>query len=567
MHLIWIFTLLSSSLWAHQSSLTPEGKEIFWSNPNVPMAIHTNTADLTDSQVRNIIQNSMNEWNLSSNAKINAAGSSSNEIKFVSNFPYGRAVLGVTELSYNSVGAISKATILLNDDYKFHSQPGIYGGMEVFLGDVVTHELGHVFGLSHSEVLDASMFYSSFSGQSTVSYDDKTGVRKKYDPSYGRISGSIRGGSHIGVLGTHVQAISRKTGKASAAISDENGEFELGGLDVEDTYYLYTSPIRNSSSLPGYFSNVQTKFCPASYVGSFFSKCGGENRGKPQGISLTANRPDIDVGVVTINCDLKSNLEYNYQKLNSTFSPITIFTYDPRNWEKVEQAFVGWFQNPTANSWSGTDRLRVDFSQLEETSGLEVKFSLVSFPLGTQLEYRLSLSNSTQNFLNNQSTLVQSQITKTYDADFEYSVPLSATRSRNVFDISISSRKLGSSYLAATFPSFENFTSSKHHPYLIVASLWQNSFGHKTPIVNTESLLSDNSACLDAPYTHTVTKSKEANSGSALVNEQSVAGAASCGTIDPPSNGPGSSLPLMALGFLFALIASSAAKSHKKFLS
>ena len=566
MHFIWLLSLLSCSVWAHQSSLTPDGKEIFWAIPDVPLAIHSNTSDLTNTQVRNIIHNSMNEWNLSSSAKVSPASASNNEIKFVSNFPYGRAVIGVTEVSYNNAGAISKANILLNDDYRFHSQPGIYSSMEVFLGDVVTHELGHLFGLSHSEVLDASMFYSSFSGQSSLGYDDKTGIRKKYDRSFGRITGTIRGGNHIGVLGTHVQAISRKTGKASAVISDENGNFELGGLDTEDTYYLYTSPIKNTNSLPGYFANVQTKFCPASYVGSFFSRCGGDERGKPQGISLTENRPEVDVGVVTINCDLKTDLKYNTQKLKSTFSPITIFTYEPHN-EKVEQAFVGWFQNPSSNAWSVADKLRVDFSQLQG-SGLEVKFSIVSFPLGTQLEYRVGLKNSVYEYFNNQDTLKLSPLNRTYDADFEYTVPLSLNGANNIFEISISSRRLGSSYLAATFPSFETFTSSKHLPYLLIVSLSENISGISSPVVNTESFLSDNSSCLDAPYTHAVTKNKEASTGSALVNEQSMAGAAaSCGTIDPPGSGPGSSLPLMTLGFILALLASSALKSHKKFLS
>jgi len=566
MHFIWLLILLSGSVWAHQSSLTPDGKEIFWANPDVPLAVHSNTSDLSDSQVRSIINNSMNQWNLSSSAKVNSASSSNNEIKFVSNFPYGRAVIGVTEISYNNAGAISKANIILNDDYKFHSQPGIYPSMEVFLGDVVTHELGHLFGLSHSEVLDASMFYSSFSGQSSLGYDDKTGIRKKYDRSFGRITGTVRGGNHIGVLGTHVQAISRRTGKASAVISDENGNFELGGLDTEDTYYLYTSPIKNTSSLPGYFANVQTKFCPASYVGSFFSKCGGDQRGRPQGISLTQNRPDVDVGVVTINCDLKTDLNYNTQKLKATFNPITIFSYDPQS-EKVEQAFVGWFQNPTVNSWSTSDKLKVDLTKLQGT-GLEVKFSIISFPLGTQLEYRVGLKNNAYTFVTNKDSLVLSPLTRTYDTDFEYTAPLSLNAADNVFEISISSRKLGSSYLASTFPSFETFSSSKHHPYLLIVSLSEKAFGESNPIVNTESFLSDNSSCLDAPYTHSVTKNKEPSTGSALVNEQSVAGAAaSCGTIDPPGSGPGSSLPLMTLGFILALVASSALKSHKKFLS
>jgi predicted Zn-dependent protease len=240
--------------------MTPSGAELFWANPNVPVKISTNTTDLSAVQTVNIISDSMNQWNQNSPAQILNSSSSTNKIEFVSDFPYGSAVLGLTELSYNSNGAIQKASILLNDDYTFKANPGLYGAGEVYLGDVVTHEIGHLFGLSHSEVLNSSMFYSSYSGQSSLSSDDKSGIRAKYGQNYGTITGFVKGGSSIGVLGVHVQAISRKTGESIGAISDETGSFVVSGLDLNDTYYIYTSPIKNPNSLPGYFANVQNEF-------------------------------------------------------------------------------------------------------------------------------------------------------------------------------------------------------------------------------------------------------------------------------------------------------------------
>jgi hypothetical protein len=507
----------------------------------------------------------MNQWNMSSVAKVNSVSASHNEIKFVSNSPFGPAVLGVTEVSYNSQGAIQKATILLNDDYQFRSTPGIYPGMQVFLGDVVTHELGHLFGLSHSEVLDSSMFYASYSGQSTVSFDDQTGIRHKYDSSFGKISGSVRGGGNIGVLGAHVQAISRKTGKASAVVTDENGEFELGGLDIEDTYYLYTSPVKKLDSLPGNFSNVQDRFCPASYVGSFFSKCGSEFNGKPQGISITSDVPQVDVGIITINCNLKTDVDYNSQKLNSTFAPMRIFSFDPGRIEKVEQAFVGWFRSPSVTTWSDPDRFEIDYSSLT-TNNLFVKISLVSFPLGTQLEYQIDIKNNIQHFALGENSLEYSSLTNTYNPDYEIFVPISTDGANNIFEIGISSRKLGSSYLASTFPAFATFSSATDLPYLLITSLWQNQGGVMTPIVNSEPILSDNAACLDAPFTYAVTKTKDLSGNSPLTNDQ-MAAAAGCATIGPPGSGPGTSLPLLTLGFILSLMASSLFKSRKNFLS
>ncbi len=567
MYFVFLLTFFSCLSMAHQSSLNPEGNELFWSNPVIPMVIQTNTSDLPPSTVTSVVQASMAQWNVSSGeARINSVGSSNNEIKFSSTFPYGNAVIGVTELSYNTAGAIQKATIILNDFYRFHASPGIYPPREVFLGDVVTHELGHVFGLSHSEVLDASMFYSSFSGQSTVAFDDQTAVRQKYDSGFGKISGVVKGGNDIGVLGAHVQAISRKTGKASAVVTDEDGKFELGGLNLEDTYYLYTSPIKNPDSLPGYFANVQDEFCPASYIGSFFSKCGRDQEGKPQGISLTNSLPEVDVGAVTINCGLKVNEDYNVQKLQTTVAPVTMFTYDPNKPEKVEQAFVGWFRNPSTSTFSNSDILKADYTNLSGAGSQFLKFSLVSFPFGTQLEYEVDVRNAGSSFVTGQRTLVYSSVTDTYSTDYETFIPLSSIAVNNMLEIKIRSKKLGTTFTSLTFPAADTFSSGTFLPYMVVVSLWEEVMGVKVPVVYTEANLSDNQACLDAPFTFAVSKAKNPSDGAPASTDQ-VAAAAGCGTIEPPKNGPGSKMGMMTLGFFLSLIATSLGKTRKKFLS
>lgn len=569
MYLVVLLTFFSSLTWAHQSTLNPDGNEIYWVNPVVPMVIQTNTTDLTAATITSVIQNSMNQWNGSSNvARVNSVGSSTNEIKFSSSFPYGNAVIGVTELNYNTSGAIQKATIVLNDYYKFHGSPGIYAPREVFLGDVVTHELGHVFGLSHSEVLDASMFYSSFSGQSTVGFDDQTGVRQKYDTAFGKITGVVKGGNNIGVLGVHVQAISRETGKATGVVSDENGNFELGGLNLNDTYYIYTSPVKNPESLPGYFANVQDEFCPSSYVGSFFSKCGREYEGRPQGISLNSQDPEVDIGTVTINCGLKANETYNAQKLLASFnSPVAIWENDPQtNFPLVEQAFVGWFRNPSTTTFSTADVFTADFSA-QSSSSLYAKVSIVSFPFGTQLEYEVDIKNAVTNFVTGHRPLIFSAVTDTYSTDYESFVPMSTDSSQNIFEIKVKARKLGTSYVSQTFPSSETFSSSSFLPYLLIVSAYEdNGSGIREPVLNTGSALSDNQACLDAPFTYAVSKTKSANADTGASTDQ-VAAAAGCGTIEPPKSGPGSTLGIMTLGFLLSLMATSLGKTRKKFLS
>lgn len=557
-----ILSLFLASAWAHQTSLSTGGNELFWVNPNVPLTIVTNTSDMSSSTARSVILSSMNQWNLSSSAKVTES-TSQNEIRFVSNFPYGSAVLGVTELTYNNAGAIQRAIISLNDDYRFRGAPGFYPYGEVYLGDVVTHELGHLFGMSHSEVLSSSMFYSAFSGQSTVSMDDRSGIRQKYDSSYGRITGYVKGGSQIGVLGAHVQAISRKTGEASGAISDETGAFTLGGLDLDDSYYLYVSPIKNPSSLPGYFANVQTEFCPAAYVGSFFTACGRENDGKPQGVTLTADAPAIDVGVVSISCSLRSDEDYSYEKLQTSFQPVTIYDYGLD--QKREKAFVGWFRSSPS---SMADVLKIDLSDFNEVSGNPkfLKISLVSFPLGSQLEYTMSVKKDGVLEPGAGRALSYSSTTETYNPDFETYISLDSVTSRNNFEISLESKRLSNSYAAQTFPSYMQFANDQYLPYLIIAGIWEQSGAQLRPMLDTSALLSDNNACLDAPFTYAVSPARDANDDSSLSAREGVT-AAGCGTIEPPSSGPGSSLPLIVLGFMFALLPSLLAKSRKKFLS
>lgn len=568
MQLFLLLFILTTQTWAYQASLSSSGYGLHWVNPTIPLAINSSTKDLSASDVRTIIESSMNQWNLSSSTNIYRASSSNNEIRFASNFPYGSAVLGVTEISYNNAGSIQRASIILNDDYYFHSSPGFYPPGEVFLGDVVSHEMGHLLGLSHSEVLNSSMFYSSFPGQSTLSLDDKSGGKSHYDSGHGTISGFIKGGNSIGVLGAHVQAISRNTGESVGAISNENGFFEIGGLDLNDTYYIYTSPIRNPNSLPALYSNVQDKFCPGSFVGSLFSACGRQHDGKPTGITLTAANPSIDVGTISISCSLRSDQDYDLQKLQTTFAPIEIFNYGTE--QKNEKAFVGWFRKSTGTAWSQADKFLINLADLP-LSGMNPKYlklSLVSYPFGTQLEYQMTVKQNGTALSSASRGISYSTLDETYNTDFYVHLPLSSSPENNLFEVNISSRKLSSSYTAQTFPSFSQFTSDAYLPYLMVASIYESGVNGMMPILDNLAYLSDNESCLDAPFTFAVAKAQSPISSSqGEIKDQTVA-AVGCGTIEPPGDGPGSSsFPLLTLGFFLTMLASSLIKGRKNFLS
>jgi hypothetical protein len=375
----------------------------------------------------------------------------------------------------------------------------------------------------------------------------------------------VKGGSSIGVLGVHVQAISRKSGESIGAISDESGSFVIGGLDLNDTYYIYTSPTKNPNSLPSYFANAQNEFCPGSYVGSFFSPCGREFDGKPTPINLTQETSTIDVGTITINCALRSDQDYSYQKLQSNFTPITIFDYALEN--RHEMSFVGWFRKTTSSTWSSADVFKVDLSSFNVTGAVKkIKFDLIAFPFGTQREFQMSVYQNGNASPLATKTLSFIPLTQTYTNDMSVTLPLAYAITENIFEIHIKSKRLGSSIVAMTFPSAFDFSNDSYLPYLVNVSLMENVNSNLSPIIDTEPVLSDNESCLDAPFTYAISKTEPQESPATIGEDQTVA-AASCGSIDPPQNGPGQSMPIMAIGFFLLVILTNSLKGRKKFLS
>jgi len=551
MRYIWIFLLSLSPVWAHQSLLTDSGDQVRWTKSHIPLVLKLeNSNQGSQNEIKNVIQNSINEWNRHSTVKVvpSASDPSGNTLSFVRNFPYGRGVLGVTEVKHSAPGVIESARIFINDDYYFST---VTGGYRTFLGDVVTHELGHMLGLGHSEVLDSTMFYTSFSGHHSLATDDIAGVRGKYDKqNFGKISGVIQGGDGVGILGTHVQAISRTTGASVGAISKANGEFEIPGLDLDDTYYIYTSPLKNLSPLPEYFANSQSKFCPGSYRGSFFSQCGFDNEGIPQGINLSSSYPSIHVGAVTINCEYKTPFLYSQSKTGES-SPIDFYQFAPGNYER---AMSGWFDHETRGVESKPDTFHIDLSEIKASNSgnanLFVRILALAHPFGSEIDLKIKVLPNLQG----------SMISGTNNAIID--VPLSLAPSFLEVEVTSMRNSLGYNSI---FPVIEDLRGKASHPYLMVAGIVEKVGGKAYPFVNTESYLSDNSSCLDAPFAKSIEPVK-VQVEKLSTNEDIVT--PGCGTIGtPPTSGPGSSLPLMVLGFLLTMLASFGMKSSKKFLS
>jgi len=147
-----------------------------------------------------------------------------------------------TRIFYDVKGFITEADIVLNPFVQFSSDgtPGTYD-----LESTLTHEIGHLLGLSHSAVIGATMsdgygkngVYSlpSFSAR-TLAADDVSSIRSIYgaadngDECCGRIAGRLNF-SLSRIRGFEVWAEDSESGRviASAPVQSD-GSFKLGGL-------------------------------------------------------------------------------------------------------------------------------------------------------------------------------------------------------------------------------------------------------------------------------------------------------------------------------------------------
>lgn len=193
----------------------------------------------------------------------------------------GAGVIGVTYL-YSSGSAILETDIVFNDrDFRFTTNPAdttnLSGSSRVFLESVATHELGHAYGLSHSNSQQSSMMWQESQGQSKPSCDDLAGMAMLYPQSAfttqtGQLSGVVRSADgSTAVFGAHVQAISRFRGTVvAAAITGPSGAFSISNLEP-GVYHLLVEP----------FTNAVSSLCGGSSSGCYFgganaaSICGG----------------------------------------------------------------------------------------------------------------------------------------------------------------------------------------------------------------------------------------------------------------------------------------------------
>lgn len=527
-----------------------------------------NTQGILSADVSSQAANSVAQWNGKSRITIrqNSTASSNqenlNELFFSNDpsiFAGGTGVVGITQVFFKSnTGEMIEADILLNDNFNFSTDVNDAN----YLGNVITHEMGHFMGLGHSQVPAASMFYALSYGQSQIAPDDKAGVYSIYptgDTTKGLITGKVIGGKSLtSVFGAHVQAISLKTGQISgASISDIDGSFTINGLSKNDQYYIYTRPIA-IVGLPSRYNNVRFDYCNSSkkYRGSFFQSCGSSGEGYPQTVNL--NTSSVNVGNITIRCNLDVPVEYMQGK------DITPATFDLQTSVSsgVGNAFVGFFssQDITLNSvdyfklgYSG-----VDWDSLSAAGNLYVELKVLNQSFYSPFKANVSVKRSgvstavTPNYVQesdgalNLETIVRIPINRLVPSDND--IEISVTPEIMEFP----SFPAGLPYTKADyFPAGSYFEDSLYF-YLVTASIVRDDGGGTYTLVSYKNqVTTDNSSCPDAVNTYALTTYTANGTSSGSSKKRDDGGG--CGTVDMSGgsgNGPGG----FFIGLIFSLI-------------
>ncbi len=261
-----------------------DGAPLYWSSPSsVGIVINSDGSDdIPDGSHETSLRLAIEEWNAvegtslklventsdSQQARTDWAADNIHLILFdeddSSGYFGGGGIVAITPVWYFTSGQIIDADVLFNGSEFSFTTSGEPGAFDV--GDVGTHELGHLLGLDHSGWAGATMYpYVDpvVVLQRSLAADEVHGLRDISPLGvFGSITGTVvrlTGGAPV--EGAHVVAVSSDGRTAGSALSDAAGAFVLEGLE-SDQYTLYAdpldTPVSEGNLTPGH--TIETDF-------------------------------------------------------------------------------------------------------------------------------------------------------------------------------------------------------------------------------------------------------------------------------------------------------------------
>ena len=438
-HLLSIsVALLFSPLAAHAYTpfLSSSGKGVHWAaNSRFNLAAYArNNSALSESDLFGAVTRGLQRWQAAAQGGFHFdywQGTDLNiyertveydglsALHFTSYDPPGtsrqsRSVLGVTQVWYQpESGEILEADVILNDiDYQFTLDPkdttgpsyypntGAFGRPKVYLENVMTHELGHAVGVSHSGVMESTMLPLEGPEQSHLSCDDQAAARSIYGAGGARLQGRVTGPSGQVIFGANVVAVSLARGSAFASgISGPNGEFEIEGLEAGQ-YVLMAEPYPGSAeSLSTFFNSMNTVLCGGRPFSRTFMRDGGGGAGLA--IFALGSGHSVAIGDIRAEC--------------ASGASVTSSTAYPGTESQDRLSFAGGVAALVDRFYAGVPR-QFRFNH----PGGSVSFATVAFgiysPVDTQLELLDALGSSVAQSQRFDDTFISSTGYRNYDA-------------------------------------------------------------------------------------------------------------------------------------------------------
>ncbi len=288
-----------------------------------------------------------------------------NKVTVDETFPFPPLVLAIAAKtvvfgSTPGEGTIIDADVVVSPEFVNHTQfpigtetePGAFD-----LQSIITHEVGHVIGLVHSGVDDATMYFVLQSGKEarSLTLDDQAWSSYQYPAASPPITGSIAG--HIAdgvtpgayVAGGLVLATNALTGEAVHAYSDEKGNYFIPGLPYGD-YAVSIAPLSGSLRPAHISAYLQTIANNLTFASEFWN--GGDEGADP----------DIDIPTATVPVTV-----------NGAVSEVDFIT----NQDKTPPAITGVFPKVDGRPASVNTEVLVSFSEWVDVQTLTLTVSTV----------------------------------------------------------------------------------------------------------------------------------------------------------------------------------------------